>query len=81
MNENINQDSINKALWDSCNIFRGTTDADDYIDLILTMFFLKYISDVWQDHYDGYKAQYDDAPELIEEMMKYERFALPKNAS
>lgn len=24
-------------------------------------------SDVWQDHYDGYKAEYGDEPELIEE--------------
>ncbi|TWH64167.1 type I restriction enzyme M protein [Azomonas agilis] len=31
------------------------------------MLFLKYISDVWQDHYDGYKAEYGDEPELIEE--------------
>ena len=33
------------------------------------MLFLKYISDVWQDHYDDYKKQYGDAPELIEAMM------------
>ncbi|MDF4350699.1 class I SAM-dependent DNA methyltransferase, partial [Vibrio parahaemolyticus] len=46
-----------------------------------TMLFLKYISDVWQDHYDGYKAEYGDEPELIEEMMKNERFVLPKAAS
>ncbi|MGN5094957.1 type I restriction-modification system subunit M [Aeromonas sp. 61P] len=45
------------------------------------MLFLKYISDVWQDHYDGYKKQYGDAPELIEEMMKSERFVLPKQSS
>ncbi|MCV5224822.1 type I restriction endonuclease subunit M, partial [Escherichia coli] len=43
-----------------------------------TMLFLKYISDVWQDHYDGYKAEYGDEPELIEEMMKNERFVLPE---
>ena len=27
--------------------------------------FLKYISDVWQDHYDDYKKQYGDKPKLI----------------
>ena len=31
------------------------------------MLFLKYVSDVWQDHYDDYKKQYGDHPELIEE--------------
>ncbi len=75
--EKINQDSINKALWSACDTFRGTISADTYKDFILTMLFLKYISDVWQDHYDGYKAEYGDEPELIEEMMKSERFVLP----
>ncbi|WP_337073442.1 type I restriction-modification system subunit M [Aeromonas veronii] len=81
MTDKINQDSINKALWAACDTFRGTISADTYKDFILTMLFLKYISDVWQDHYDGYKKQYGDAPELIEEMMKSERFVLPKQSS
>lgn len=81
MNDRINQDSINKALWAACDTFRGTISADTYKDFILTMLFLKYISDVWQDHYDGYKKQYGDEPELIEEMLKNERFVLPREAS
>lgn len=80
MTEQISQDTINKALWAACDTFRGTISADTYKDFILTMLFLKYISDVWQDHYDGYKKQYGDAPELIDAMMANERFVLPKNA-
>lgn len=81
MNNKVNQDSINKALWAVCDTFRGTISADTYKDYILTMLFLKYISDVWQDHYEGYQAEYGDEPELIDEMMKNERFVLPKAAS
>ncbi|MEV3826022.1 MULTISPECIES: type I restriction-modification system subunit M [Aeromonas] len=81
MTTSINQDDINKALWSACDTFRGTVSPDTYKDFVLTMLFLKYISDVWQDHYDGYKAQYGDEPELIEEMLKNERFVLPKQAS
>tara|TARA_B100000700_G_scaffold281298_1_gene331862 strand:- start:6238 stop:7785 length:1548 start_codon:yes stop_codon:yes gene_type:complete len=77
----ISQDSINKALWNACDTFRGTVSADTYKDFILTTLFLKYISDVWQDHYDQYAEQYGDEPELIEEMMKNERFVLPRDAS
>ena len=77
MNDKINQDSINKALWAACDTFRGTISADTYKDFILTMLFLKYISDVWQDHYDAYQKQHQDAPELIEELMKTERFIIP----
>ena len=81
MSNTINQDTINKALWAACDTFRGTISADTYKDYILAMLFLKYISDVWLDHYEGYLAQYGDEPELIEEMMKNERFVLPNNAS
>ena len=81
MNDSINQDTINKALWAACDTFRGTVSADTYKDFILTMLFLKYISDVWQDHYDKYQSEQGDEPELIEEMMKNERFVLPKSAS
>lgn len=79
--DQISQDSINKALWAACDTFRGTISADTYKDLVLTMLFLKYISDVWQDHYEAYQAEYGDEPELLEEMMKNERFVLPKDAS
>lgn len=81
MSGKVKQDDINKALWAACDIFRGTISADTYKDFILTMLFLKYISDVWQDHYDTYQKQYGDEPELIEEMLKNERFVLPRDAS
>ncbi len=76
--ENISQETINKALWDACDTFRGTISSDTYKDFILTMLFLKYISDVWQDHFDTYKKEYGDEPELITEMMKNERFVIPE---
>ncbi|MBF7996608.1 type I restriction-modification system subunit M [Rahnella laticis] len=81
MSNKVKQEDINKALWAACDTFRGTISADTYKDFILTMLFLKYISDVWKDHYDKYKDEYGDEPELIEEMMKSERFVLPASAS
>ena len=81
MKEQISQDSINKALWAACDTFRGTISADTYKDLVLTMLFLKYISDVWKDHYEGYQAEYGDEPELLNEMMKNERFVLPADSN
>jgi type I restriction enzyme M protein len=77
----VNQAEINRALWSACDTFRGTVDPSIYKDYVLTMLFLKYISDVWQDHYDQYQKEYGDAPELIEEMLKNERFVLPKSAN
>ena len=77
----INQDAINSAVWNACDTFRGTVDPSIYKDYVLTMLFLKYISDVWQDHYDKYKLEYGDHPELIEEMLRNERFVLPPAAN
>lgn len=80
-NTPINQDTINGAVWAACDTFRGTVDPSIYKDYVLTMLFLKYISDVWQDHYEQYKNEHGDHPELIEELLKNERFVLPKNAN
>jgi len=70
----INQNEINGIIWKSCDTFRGTVVASDYKDYVLTMLFLKYISYVWQDHYEVYDKRYGDAPELIRELMATERF-------
>ncbi|MGB0846236.1 MAG: type I restriction-modification system subunit M N-terminal domain-containing protein, partial [Thiolinea sp.] len=78
MNSTIRQDEINKALWAACDTFRGTISADTYKDFILTMLFLKYLSDVWQDHYEHYQQEYGDEPDLIVELMQNERFTLPE---
>ncbi|MGO1298570.1 MAG: type I restriction-modification system subunit M N-terminal domain-containing protein, partial [Vibrio sp.] len=53
-NTPINQDAINKAVWSACDTFRGTVDPSIYKDFILTMLFLKYISDVHQDKVDEF---------------------------
>ena len=81
MNDRIDQGKINQAVWEACDSFRGVVDPSIYKDYVLTMLFLKYISDVWQDHYDKYRQDHGDHPELIEELLKNERFVLPKDAS
>lgn len=81
MTGKIKQEEVNKAVWAACDTFRGTVSADIYKDYILTLLFLKYLSDVWQDHMDVYAKDYGDTPELIAEMMKSERFVLPEGAS
>lgn len=78
---NVDQREINQAVWNACDTFRGTVDPSIYKDYVLTMLFLKYLSDVWQDHYDEYQKQHGDHPELIEELLKNERFLLPSSAN
>ena len=78
--DSVKQEQINKAVWNACDTFRGTVDPSIYKDYVLTMLFVKYLSDVYQDHYDNYVIEYGDTPELIEELMKNERFVLPRDA-
>lgn len=81
MTQTVNQNDINQAVWAACDTFRGTVDPSIYKDFVLTMLFLKFLSDVWREHYESYQKDYGDAPELIAEMMKNERFVLPEGAS
>lgn len=77
----VSQDAINAAVWNACDTFRGTVDPSIYKDYVLTMLFLKYMSDVWHDHYEDYKTKYGDNSALIVEMLKNERFVLPPQAN
>lgn len=81
MTTQVNQDEINATLWSVCDTFRGTVSADTYKDYILTMLFLKYVTDVWMDHYDANKEQYAEEPELLEELMANEKFVLPPESN
>ena len=76
----ISQDEINSILWKACDTFRGTVDPSEYKNYILVMLFLKYVSDVWLDHYDAYKQQYGDDEERIRRRMEREKFRLPKGS-
>lgn len=79
MTNRINQDEINAILWKACDTFRGTVDPSEYKNYILVMLFVKYISDVWQDHYDQLKQKYgNDDEERIQRQLRYERFVLPE---
>jgi len=76
----ISQAEINKAVWNACDTFRGVISADTYKDFILTMLFLKYLSDVYRDEYNSLLDEYGDA-DLVKELMSNQRFVLPDGAS
>lgn len=77
MTEPVSQDEINGILWRACDSFRGTVDATEYKDYILTMLFVKFVSDTWKDHYEQYRKQYGNDDERIRRKLDRERFVLP----
>jgi len=74
----IEQQDINNAAWAVCDTFRGVVDPAQYKDYVLVMLFLKYISDVWKDHYERYKEQFGDDDVRIRRRLERERFTLPE---
>jgi len=81
MNDKVTQQEINQTAWAACDTFRGVVDAGQYKDYILVMLFLKYISDLWNDHFETYKKQFGGDDTRIRRRMERERFILPEGAS
>jgi type I restriction enzyme M protein len=77
----VRQKDINKAAWDACDAFRGVLDPAQYKDYILVMLFVKYISDIWNDHYETYRNEYGNDEVRIRRRLQRERFVLPEGNS
>jgi type I restriction enzyme M protein len=77
MTAQLTQQDVNNTAWAACDTFRGVVDPAMYKDYILVMLFLKYISDLWADHYAEYKKEYGDNEERIRRKLERERFILP----
>ena len=44
---------IEQVLWNACDSFRGKIDSSRYKDYILSMLFVKYLSDVSKERREG----------------------------
>lgn len=76
----ITQKDINDAVWKACDTFRGSIDPSVYKDYVLTMLFLKYLSDVHDDKMDVYLKKYSGDVERAKRSMQHERFVVPANS-
>jgi type I restriction enzyme M protein len=80
MTKTITQKDINDAVWKACDTFRGSIDPSIYKDYILTMLFIKYLSDVHDDKFDAYLAKYNGDQERAKRAMQHERFVVPEHS-
>ena len=81
MSQKINQKEINQTVWKACDTFRGIIDPSQYKDYILTMLFLKYISDVNKEKRNEYLQKYNGDETRTERALKMERFQVPEHCS
>ncbi len=76
-NRKIEQKDVNNAVWAVCSSFRRLVNPVNYREYLLVMLFLKYISDVWKDHYENYCSLYSENEDRIRRRLERERFVLP----
>lgn len=70
------RNEIENVLWKACDSFRGKIDSSRYKDYILSMLFVKYLSDTAKEKQEEYIRRYEGDMIRVERAMKRERFAL-----
>lgn len=80
MTNKITQQDINNAVWKACDTFRGSIDPSVYKDYVLTMLFIKYLSDVHDDKHEEYLKKYNGDTERAKRAMQHERFVVPEHS-
>lgn len=77
----VTQKEINNIIRKACDTFRGVIDPSSYKDYILTMLFIKYVSDIYKEKYQEHLEKYNNDTERAEYAMKQERFMVPEQSS
>lgn len=77
----VTQTDINRIVWKACDTFRGVIDPIQYKDYILTMLFIKYVSDIYKTKYIAYRKRYEGDEERALRAMRRERFNVPHESS
>ena len=72
---------IEKVLWKACDSFRGKIDSSRYKDYILSMLFVKYMSDLYAKTRKKYEEMYGNDTTRIERAMSRERFIMDEEST
>jgi len=74
------KEQIDAAVWRACDTFRGAIDPSEYKNYVLTMLFVKYLSDLAKDKREAYMKKYGGNEQRVERAMSRERFVVPQEA-
>ena len=77
----MDQSQINGIVWKACDSLRGKIDPSQYKDYVLTLLFVKYLSDVWKDKRAFYADKYNNDATRIDRALRNERFQVPENCT
>jgi len=77
MSPHVSKKEIDEVVWRACDTFRGAVDPSEYKNYILTMLFIKYMSDLWKDKREEYEKKYNGDKVRVERALARERFVIP----
>lgn len=72
---------IERVLWKACDSFRGKIDSSRYKDYILSMLFVKYLSDLYAETKEGYMKRYIGDAQRVARAMSREPFKLNEEST
>jgi type I restriction enzyme M protein len=72
-------EDIKNTLWKAAGTFRGTIDAANYKDFVLSMLFLKYLDDTYEEYLQELEQRYEGNAVRIERAKKNLPFILEEN--
>lgn len=75
------QETINNIVWKACDTFRVTMSSNDYKDYVLTMLFVKYLSDFYKEKLELLTVKYGENEERIQKSLKREKFKLDEKCT
>jgi type I restriction enzyme M protein len=73
--------NIENVLWKACDSFRGKIDSSRYKDYILSMLFVKYLSDLNKERRAWYTDHFAGDRQRIDRAMSREPFVIDDKSS
>lgn len=75
------QETINGIVWKACDTFRTTMDSSQYKDYVLTMLFVKYLSDFYKEKLEDLTVKYGENQDRIQKSLNREKFKLDEKCT
>lgn len=72
---------INNVVWKACDTFRGTMDSSQYKDYVLSMLFVKYLSDFYKEKLQTLNEKYNGDDERVKRALQREKFVLNESCT
>lgn len=75
------QEDLNNTLWSAADSSRSQLNGADYMNYVLPMLFLKYLSDKSKQREEEFRKRFSGDEKRVQEKMRLDRFYIPPKAS